>query len=122
MKSQTISLVFLFIFIVGTHCSRIRMTNVGQGQVAEKVDFGEAFGPVAEMIDFGEAVGPAVDVSEATATQGKKKCFFCCKKWWMCIPLIPIPAPPTPAPLTPAPPTPAPPTPAPPTPAPPSFE
>ena len=52
------------------------MTNVGQ--VAEKVDFGEAFGPVAEMIDFGEVVGPAVDVSEATATQGNNKCFFCC--------------------------------------------
>ncbi|KAI5382500.1 hypothetical protein KIW84_070073 [Lathyrus oleraceus] len=81
-----------------THSSRIRMTNVGQ--VAEKVDFGEAFGPVAEMINFGEVVGPAVDVSEATPTQGKKKCFFCCigKNWGKCILFILIPAPPTPTP------------------------
>ena len=78
------------------------MTNVGQ--VAEKVDFGEAFGPVAEMIDFGEVVGPAVDVSEATATQGNKKCFFCCigKNWGKCILFIPIPAPPTPTPTLPS--------------------
>ncbi|KAI5416111.1 hypothetical protein KIW84_041237 [Lathyrus oleraceus] len=50
------------------------MTNVGK--VAEKVDFGEAFGPVAEMIDFGEVVGSAVDVSEVTPTQGKEEMFL----------------------------------------------